>query len=66
MGSQSIPSVFSSIRPNLTLHEEKDFVASAERFVIIASAKQNCCGDNFNCFDNMNCHHNNYSCDRNK
>ena len=48
-------------------HGEKDFVASAKRFVNIASANQNCCDDNFNCYNNyMNCYHNHYSCHRNK
>jgi len=46
------------------LHGEEDFVASAERFVNIASANQNSC-DDFNCY-NMNCHNNTYSCNRNK
>jgi len=48
-------------------HGEKDFVASAERFVNIASANKNYCGDNVECYkNNTNCHHNNYSCHRNK
>jgi len=48
-------------------HGEKDFVASANRFVIIASANQNCCGDNFICSNNnMNCFRNNYNRHRNK
>jgi len=51
---------------SLPLHGEKDFVASAKRFVIIASANQNCCGDNFNCNNNMNSYHKNYSFRRNK
>ena len=37
---------------NALHHGEKYFVASAERFVNIASANQNCCGDNFNCYNN--------------
>ena len=49
----------------LSVHGEKDFVASAERFVNKASANQNCYGDNFNCYNNINCHHNNYSCNLN-
>jgi len=49
------------------LHGEKDFIASAKRFVIIASANQNFYGENFNCNNNnMDCYHNNYSCHRNK
>jgi len=51
---------------NVIKHGEKELVASAERCVNIASANQQCCGDNFNCYNNMNCHHNNYSCNRNK
>jgi len=48
-------------------HGGKDFVASANRFVITASANQNCCGDNFICSNNnMNCYRNNYRCHRNK
>jgi len=38
----------------IPLHGEKDFVGSAKRFVNIASAIQNCCGDNINWY------HNNY------
>ena len=38
------------------LHGEKDFVGSAKRFVNIASAIQNCCGDNFNCYNSINCY----------
>jgi len=49
---------------NYHWHGEKDFVGSAKRFVNIASAMHNCCGDNFNCY-NMNCCHN-YSGHRNK
>ena len=47
------------------MHGQKDFVASAERFVI-ASANLNCCGNDFDCYNNINCHHNNYSCNHNK
>ena len=49
----------------LLVHGEKEFVALAKRFVNIATANQNCCGDKLNCYNNMNCYHNNYSCHRN-
>jgi len=39
------------------VHGEKGLVASAKRFVNIASANQNCWSDNFNCYNNsINCH----------
>jgi len=39
---------------------EKMTVTSTKRFVDIASANQNCCGDHFNYYEkNMNCYHNN-------
>ena len=49
----------------LNVDGEKDSVASTNRFVNTASAYQNCCGDNFNGYNNMKCY-NNYNCRRNK
>jgi len=44
-------------------HGEKDIVASAKRFVNIATANQNCWGDNFICYgNNCNCGSNLYCC----
>jgi len=44
-------------------HGEKDFVASTKRFVDIASANQNCCGDYFTCYGhNSNFYGNNSYC----
>jgi len=37
-----------------------------KKFVDVASANQNCCGDNFNCYNNISCHHNNQRFRRNK
>jgi len=40
----------------LLLHGENDFVTSTKRFDNTASANQNCCGDDFTCYDdNCNC-----------
>jgi len=44
-------------------HGESDFVASTKRFVNIATANQNCWGDNFTCYgDDCNCCGNNSYC----
>jgi len=40
-----------------TYHKENDFVASTKRFVTIASADENYCGDNFISYNNMDCYH---------
>jgi len=34
------------------MHGENDCVASTKRFVNVVSANQNCCSDNFKCYDN--------------
>jgi len=45
-----------TLKPSYTYHEKNDFVAWTKRFVDIASANQNCCGDNFTCTcDKCNC-----------
>jgi len=48
----------------MCLHGENDLVASTKRFVNIASANQNCWGDNFSRYgDNCNsCGNNSYCC----
>ena len=37
----------------LLSHGENYFVASTKRFINEFSANQNCCGDNFNCYDEL-------------
>jgi len=40
-----------------TLHGENDFVALTKRFANMVPAKPNCCGDDFNRYNNnLNCH----------